>query len=265
MTQQKHLQKVLLEIAKDLDALCREHKIDYYLGGGGAIGAIRHSGFIPWDDDLDFLMTSYNYNRFITLCRKYLNPDKYYIQEGLVDWPMPFTKIRLKGTYIEEHEGYMSADGCNGIFIDIFRLDNLPDNPLLIRWQYVCAKIFLAYCLSQRTYESASLKKRLIMCLTFPLQYKWIKTLLLNQIEKYNHLQETNLYGCFWGRTRLKNAITSKEIYGKPLYVKFEDMLLPVPEKYHEYLTQFFGNYMSLPPVEQRVGSHITKIDFGQY
>lgn len=265
MTEQQHLQRVVLEIAKDLDRLCRENNIDYYLGGGGAIGAIRHHGFIPWDDDLDFLMTNYNYRKFIKLCREKLDPNKYYIQEGLVDWPMPFTKIRLRDTHIEEYDGFTSNIDCCGIFLDIFKLDNLSDNPLIIRWQYICAKIFLAYCLSNRTFNSTSLRKRILIYLTFPLKVKFIRNFILKQVEKYNIMETANKYGCFWGRTRFNNSITDKDIYGKPLYVRFEDTELPVPEQYDKYLTQFFGDYMKLPPIEQQVGLHITKIDFGKY
>lgn len=265
MNQLEHLQKVVLSIAKDLDQLCKDNNIEYYLGGGGAIGAIRHQGFIPWDDDLDFLMTNANYVKFIKICKEKLDPEKYYIQEGLVDWPMPFTKIRLKGTYIEEYEGYLNKEGNNGIFVDIFKLDNLSDNKLMMTWQYICSKIFLSYCLSKRTYTSANLKKRIILMLSSPLNIGFIRKFILNQIERYNIYSTANFYGCFWGRTRLKNSITHKEIYGTPLYVKFEDTYLPVPEKYHEYLTQFFGNYMQLPPENQRVALHVTKVDFGKY
>lgn len=265
MNQLEHLQKVVLSIAKDLDKLCRENGIEYYLGGGGAIGAIRHHGFIPWDDDLDFLMTNANYVKFIQICREKLDPEKYYIQEGLVDWPMPFTKIRLKGTYIEEYEGYLNEGDNNGIFVDIFKLDNLSDNKLMMWWQYICSKVFLSYCLSKRTYASATFKKKIVLALSSALNISFIRKFVLKQIERYNKNSTANYYGCFWGRTRLKNSITHKDIYGTPLYVTFEDTLLPVAEKYNEYLTQFFGEYMQLPPEEQRIALHVTHIDFGKY
>ena len=78
----RHLQLVILSIAKDIDRLCRENGITYYLVGGSAIGAIRHQGFIPWDDDLDIIMDAKNYERFISTCRQKLDKEKYLFQEG---------------------------------------------------------------------------------------------------------------------------------------------------------------------------------------
>ena len=81
---------------------------------------------------------------------------------------------------------------------------------------------------------------------------------------KYNKKQ-TARYGFFYGRTHFKTAITPKHIYGMPQYVTFEDTELPVPEYYHEYLTQMFGDYMRLPPKEQQKGLHLISVDFGKY
>ena len=85
MTELRHLQLVILDIIKDIDIVCKNNGIEYYLLGGSAIGAIRHKGFIPWDDDLDIIMTHSNYNRFLKVCKEQLNSNKYYVQEGLVD------------------------------------------------------------------------------------------------------------------------------------------------------------------------------------
>ena len=76
MTDLQHLQKVILYIMKDIDKLCRKNGIEYYLFGGSAIGAVRHKGFIPWDDDLDIVMDHNNYERFIQVCRGQLDTEK---------------------------------------------------------------------------------------------------------------------------------------------------------------------------------------------
>ena len=80
MTELRHLQMVILGIIKDIDELCRKKNIEYYLLGGSAIGAIRHKGFIPWDDDLDIIMTSDNYIKFLRICKEQLDKEKYYLQ-----------------------------------------------------------------------------------------------------------------------------------------------------------------------------------------
>ena len=76
MTELEHLQKIILGITKYIDTLCKQNGIDYYLLGGSAIGAIRHLGFIPWDDDLDIVMDSSNYNKFVSVCREQLDKEK---------------------------------------------------------------------------------------------------------------------------------------------------------------------------------------------
>lgn len=264
MTEIKHLQKVILSIAEYIDILCRKNGIEYYLLGGSAIGAIRHKGFIPWDDDLDIIMTHDNYKRFIQVCREQLDHEKYQLQEGLEDWPLYFSKIRLKGTYLNEFEGY-GNDDTNGIYIDVFKMDNVSGNNKEAYWQYFCGKLFLCYQLSQRSYKSAGLKKKLMMYLSVPLRISFIRNFVIRQIEKYNDKSDSPYLGFFYGRTKYKSAVIERSLFGKPHYVDFENIKLPVPEKYHEYLTQVFGDYMKLPPVEQRVGLHLISVDFGKY
>lgn len=259
----RHLQMVILSIARDIDTLCRKNNIQYYLIGGSAIGAIRHKGFIPWDDDLDIIMDAANYEKFITVCRTQLDNDKYYFQEGIKDWPLPFSKLKLKGTHLKEFEGIGNSE-TDGIYVDIFKMDNVSNNRIIARWQYLCGKLYLAYQLSVRTYKSASLKKRILMALSFPLGSKYIRDWVLKQTTKYNN-SETDYYGFFFGRTRFNNAVVRKDLYGNPKYVPFEDTMLPVPEHYHKYLTHMFGNYMQLPPIEQRKGLHLISVDFGKY
>ena len=264
MTELRHLQMVILEIAKDIDALCKKNGIDYYLLGGSAIGAIRHGGFIPWDDDLDIIMDHENYDRFIRICREQLNPEKYYVQESLVDRPMLFSKIKLKGTFFEEPGSYeKDTDKC-GIFLDVFKLDNAPSNLLAKKWQYVCGKYVLCYCLLQRGYAEATLKKKLLMWSAFPLKIKWLRRFFLHQLTKYNN-QETEEYATFGERYRYKATFYRKELFGSPLFVQFEDTMLPVPEKYDEMLRQLFGDYMTPPPIEEQVGWHLKGVDFGKY
>lgn len=262
MTELKHLQMTILGIMKDIDELCQKNNIEYYLLGGSAIGAIRHQGFIPWDDDLDIIMTAANYEKFIDVCRKHLNPEKYLLQVGLEDWPLYFTKIRLKGTHFKEIEN--TAGECDGIFLDVFRLDNAPSNIVSRLLQYFAAKVFTCYQLGERTYHSASWKKKLMIALSFPLKYKPLRTAVKDYIEHYNK-KECKYLAFFYGRTKFKTSFVEKRIYGTPQRVIFEDMKLPVPEYYDEYLTHMFGDYMTPPPPEKQVGLHLIDVDFGKY
>jgi lipopolysaccharide cholinephosphotransferase len=102
------------------------------------------------------------------------------------------------------------------------------------------------------------------MSLSFPMRNKSIRDWIYKQTIKYNGI-DTDFYGFFYGRTRYHNSVVRKSLYGEPQYVPFENIKLPVPEHYHEYLTQMFGDYMKLPPVEQRQGLHCISVDFGEY
>lgn len=259
-----HLQKVILHIAKDIDLLCRENDIQYYLLGGSAIGAIRHKGFIPWDDDLDIIMDNTNYEKFLSVCTQKLDKEKYFLQIGTRDWPLNFSKVRLKGTVLNELEGYSPNSDMSGIYVDVFKMDNISDNPIIGRWQYFCGKYYLCYQLAERTYLKASLKKKIMMLLSFPLKITSIRNFVINQTTMFNN-QETKYWGFLYGRTKWKTSVVEKCKFGKPAYVQFADTLLPVPEKWHDYLTQVFGDYMKLPPVEQQKGLHLLSVDFGKY
>ncbi len=264
MTELEHLQKVILSIAKYIDNLCHEYGIDYYLLGGSAIGAIRHKGFIPWDDDLDIVMDAKNYDKFVRVCKEHIDNNKYYFQEGYKDWPMPFSKLKLRGTVLKEPSGFVNDSGEEGIYIDIFKLENAPSSKNLQLWQYFCAKYFLCNCLLRRGWNSATLSKRMMMLAAMPLNISWLRSFFKYQIEKYNN-KDTDYRMFFAGRYRFKTSFYHKSVLGKPQMVPFEDTYLPVPEKYDEWLTQIFGDYMTPPSVEQQIGLHLINVDFGKY
>ncbi len=266
MTELRHLQMVILGIMKDIDSLCQKHNIEYYLLGGSAIGAIRHKGFIPWDDDLDIIMSNENYNKFIEICKTELDPTKYNLQEGLKDWSMYFSKVRLKGTRLLEGVTYTDNPDMQGIYVDIFKMDNVPNDKNKAKWQYFCAKTFLCHQLATRGDREVAfgLKKRLMMFFSFPLKIKAVRNWFKAQVEKYNN-GETDYYGFYYGRTNLKTSIVRKDIFGTPTRVPFEDTSLCVAEHYHEYLTQMFGDYMTPPPSDKQVGFHLREVDFGVY
>lgn len=260
----RHLQLVVLSIAKDVDKLCRENCIHYYLGGGGAIGTVRHKGFIPWDDDLDFLMPYEEFERFVQVCKEKLDRNKYEIDQDMHSWALPELKIRLKGTYIEEKGRVVEEGKCQGIFIDVFRLEHSPKSNFWRHIQYYASKLWIANHHKHTGYETDDVRKKLMIKMASMLDFSLIRSVVKWTIFRWNK-KEVETLGCLWGITRFKNTFTAYSIYGTPKYLPFEDTEFPLPEHYHEYLTQFFGNYMQLPPEEKRVAPHISKIDFGIY
>lgn len=260
-----HLQNVILNIMQYIDDFCKDYGIEYYIIGGTALGAKRHGGFIPWDDDLDIAMTRPNYERFCKLFREKSDKENFFFQEGLVDWPCYFSKVRLLGTFLGELEDEKDIPKeKKGIFVDVFPLDNVPDNKFMQYVWYICGKTLVAHGLLKRGYSSASFTKRLIMALTFPLYFKPLHDSLYYFVKSYND-KNTGYIGGYPLVSRFKNSITPKSIWGKPQYVNFESTQLTAPADNHAFLTFYFGDYMSMPSVEERGLRHMMEVDFGKY
>ena len=258
------LQNVILNIMVNIDSLCRKHNIEYYIIGGTALGAVRHGGFIPWDDDLDIAMTRSNYVRFCEICKKELSED-FYFQEGGVDWPIYLSKVRLKGTYINEYEENVFVDKIKqGIYVDVFPLDNVPNNKIGQLWWYFCGKALVAYSLYKRGYSSATLGRKVIMAIAVPIGIGFVRDFLLRQVTKYNTVP-TKYMGGFSFISRFNNAFTLSSNFGKPQTIPFEKVELMAPADIDGFLTFYFGDYMQLPPMEKRQSKHFVTVDFGPY
>lgn len=260
-----HLQEVILNIMQYIDDFCKENGIEYYIIGGTALGAKRHGGFIPWDDDLDIAMTRPNYERFCKIFREKSDKENFFFQEGLVDWPCYFSKVRLLGTFLGELEDEKQIPKeKKGIFVDIFPLDNAPDSRFMQFLWYFFGKVLVAHGLQKRGYASASLKKKLIMFMTFPLYFQPIHNLIYSFVKSYNR-KNTNFMGGFSLISRFKNTISPKRIWGKPVYVNFELTKFLAPADNDAFLRYYFGDYMKLPPAEARGLRHVMELDFGKY
>ena len=157
------LQRKILDIVSYLDSFCQENGIKYYLMGGSALGAMRHHGFIPWDDDLDVFMTYHNYMKFVEIAKKRLDTIHYYLQEeNTKEWPMFFTKLRMNGTTFIEKDT-MTRQMHKGVFVDIMCLNNVSNNCLYRYFQYLSARLLTAQTLSVRGYQAKGIKKLAIM------------------------------------------------------------------------------------------------------
>lgn len=259
------LQNIILNIMKYIDDLCEKHQIEYYIIGGTALGAVRHGGFIPWDDDLDIAMTRYNYDKFLTICETELNKEDFFLQVGRTGWPLYFSKLRLKGTLFEEvGAGDEIAKDNRGIFVDIFPLDMASNHKFGRIWQYLCSKLLIAQAVSTRHYKTSSIMKKMVMMLSFPLRFRTIEHFFFKQVTKYN-CRDTKYIGDFFEISKLKDASYPNRIWGKPKKVEFENTFLYAPEMIDDYLTYYFGNYMKLPPLENRVCGHHNGISYGIY
>ena len=123
----RNLQLKILEMVKYLDSFCKENKIEYFIAYGSCLGAVRHKGFIPWDDDFDIGMTLENYNKFIELCKTKLDTNKYFLQtlETEPNYYLSFAKLRdINTTLIEEKNKDIAI--TKGVYIDIFPIVGIP-------------------------------------------------------------------------------------------------------------------------------------------
>lgn len=261
------LHEVILMIAKDFDSFCCQYNINYYLMGGTALGAARHGGFIPWDDDFDVFMDQANYKRFMTLAPAHLEGEKYYLQaEDTAEWPLHFSKLRLNGSRYREadNEGRSMHEG---IFIDIMCLNSAYDSRPL-RWlQFAAGKALSAGALARRGYKTHSTLKRLAMSLAKHIVRGPVKCALLRIVRRSGDARvNSRLVGHFFGRAPFHATSFERAWLGTPRRVAFEDTEFSAPHALERYLEVRFGpDYMTLPSAAVRASfpSHVVDFDVG--
>lgn len=244
------LQKIQLSMLKDFDAVCQKHRISYQLFSGTALGAVRHKGFIPWDDDIDVVMLREDYERFFDSASKELDSNKYYVQREFSEhWPMFFSKLRLNGTtYIEKYHSH-DARIHQGIYIDIFPCDNLSDSRLMQKLQYIASKIVIAKSLYARGYETNSTVKKCFMQFCRILPTEPFKRLCIRR----NDSSSLKVHTFFGGGKKFERSIFLREWFEQSVKMRFEDSEFPVSAHYDEMLRVMYGDYMVMPTLEQRV------------
>lgn len=256
----KKLQKQLLEIIIYIDDFCKDNKINYFIIAGTALGAYRHKGFIPWDDDLDIGMTRKNYNKFCELFDK-KEHEEYFLQNfsSENDTPFYFSKIRKNNTrFIEKY--CRRLDIHHGIYVDIFPFDNIPNTIKAEKRQKqivsLWSNLFIAKSVTGSSVDQTSLVGRFKVALRFILHFL-IKPIPKKYIyDKINfHSQKFNDVSCskmsYIKYTFLK--IDTKNIENTEK-ILFESKLLPCPSNLEKYLKHNYGDYMKLPIESERVG-----------
>ncbi len=241
------LQNCILHVAKYIDEICETNNIEYCLMGGSALGAIRHKGFIPWDDDLDIFMTPENYEKFRQVHK---NSSGFYLQEwGAEDGMVAMAKVRLdKSTYIEEI--FADWDIHQGVFVDIFILHTCPDNKVKRYWQYFWAKYIVTKGVAVRGLNSRGGLKGLLVRFASLFPKRFLLGYALKQVYRFRN--EKSQYLChFMGRALLKTGLYKRKYFIKNKKVKFEETELYVPLRVEEYLSDRWGNYMELPSMEE--------------
>ncbi len=263
------LQDKILEIMVFVDNVCRKNNIEYCLMGGSALGAKRHGGFIPWDDDLDIFMTPDNYDRFKQALKNDPDSTKFYLQEwGKCDNMVTIAKVRMdKTTYIEE--SFRTWDIHQGIYIDIFILHRCPANKFQQIIQCFWAKYAVMKGLALRNYNRRGGMVTVILKLMRAMPDHFLLKHALKQVYKYRS-ESIDYYCNFMGKAFFKQGIYKKEWFERTKDCLFETVVLKVPEGLEAFLTERFGDYMTPPAPdrikwEQHAEAWDTEIDYQQF
>ena len=248
----RDVQDKILEVMKFIDGICRREGIEYYIMGGTALGAIRHGGFIPWDDDLDIFMTPSEYEKFKAAFERE-NPSQFVIQEWRTtpDY-LEYAKVRMNGTTFIEESFKDRLDMHHGIYVDIMMLHKVPKRRVTQKLVYYESKFVTLYGLSQRNWKPKTKGQALALKLLKILPRRMMAKSFYKRIYRYDGLTDGFKY-CYWiTPAGFKNGLFDKEFFESPVDVPFEDTVLLGSEKIKEYLEYRYGDYMKLPSEEAR-------------
>ena len=256
----KESQALQLNLMKEIHKVCEENKITYYLIAGSCLGAVRHGGFIPWDDDIDIGMFRKDYEKFCLIFDEKMNTDKYFLQNFKTDPNVHFalSRVCIKGTFYS-NKRTDEKDICHNAYIDLFPLDNVPDNSFLSSLQsclYYLVKLFIvAKTLKFDKIHSVIFFGLLKVGLCFvPLRgLHVLRICIMKFFENISTKEVCSLaskYSC-------KKQTMPIQYYQPPVRLSFEGNMFNVPAKTDKYLSHLYGeHFMELPPVEKRVKPH---------
>lgn len=251
----KKLQKIELEMLIEFDRICRKYHISYSLDGGTLLGAVRHKGFIPWDDDIDVIMRRKEYAKFKKVYRRDLDDGRFFLQDYWTDpnYRWGYAKLRRKNTeFIRQGQERLQQN--NGVFMDIFVVDNVPDG-------YISRRIhhFICFLIRKTLYSEVGkyVEEHLLLRKTYQILSKVPRNHVFrirNLLAAYTNRKDTELIShytleypkhCRYGLpARCFDEMTEIEFEGKK-FLGFKER--------HCYLSTYYGDYMTLPPKEKRV------------
>ena len=244
----KEHQKALYCILQEFDRVCKTLGVTYFLFAGTLLGSVRHKGFIPWDDDLDVIMRRKDYVRFLHEAPALLDQENFFLQaEFSKHYPMYFSKLHLNGTTCLERFHPKDAQMHQGVYMDIFPLDNVLRSSLGKYLQFACSKVIIAKGLDARGYTTSSKLKKLSMILSRFFPVKLLRRVVHGpkKTGKYVH--------CFLGgASKISKSVFPAAFFDSAILLPFEDGLYTAPEQYDAVLKVMYGDSMEIPGEDAR-------------
>lgn len=257
----RELQKKELESLQYFDAFCRRNQLRYYLLGGCVIGAVRHGGFIPWDDDIDLIMPREDYQKMLALWKEQEDNDGRFLMlttDGKVFTGNCFaTLVDTSATMVKENQ--KDIDVPHGIVTDIFPMDGCPDGKIRRYLQYYHAMMYSLYITEVVPTKHGALIKNVSKLLLRLVPSRKRRTKIWQKHERKmsryrfdDHIWCTELCA---GPHYMRNKYP-RDAFMTAEYRDFEGMSFPLPAGYDVYLRTAFGDYMQLPPEDQQIPHH---------
>lgn len=253
----RRLQLTELEILKEIEKVCRKYGIAYSLHFGSLLGAIRHGGFIPWDDDLDISMSRAEYNRFLEAWEEE-KPNGFFLQnkENTPAFTQSFSKVRKNHTCFLQYE-WEKGRYHTGIFVDVFPIDRIPMNQpakLLFQWNAMFYQVLTREFVPPRGSILQKVVSKILLTVVPPQIRSGVRRKKLAAITKYENREDLPRVGIQtnWGIQHPLPATLTDSFVMFP----FEDGDYPCTAVWEEFLNIEYKNYKEFPPVEKRVWTH---------
>ena len=250
----EELRKIMLDILKDVASFCDANGITYFLSCGTLIGAVRHHGFIPWDDDIDIDMPRPDYERFIKL---YSEKGRYalcspYDKDSMFFYAKVYDDRTIKKEEIICHGDYKPI----GVDIDIFPIDGQPDDfEKFKRDTNFRLRIIAMFLLSVKPISIRDIKNGVLSIISHLIGWRRLLNRYIISAKRYDY-ETSSKVGLISPHSRYNNRL-DKSIFEKKTKVQFEDGNFWAPSDYNTFLTNIYGDYMTPPPVEKRNSTHI--------